>query len=453
MDECRKRCDLTGRSGGITEGPDSARVAVSDARSLLMPTSMPDRGLQHLHGVVVALAVTTFPVLLMAQSAAPDMRVMTMVTSGNGPQCQSPSIAGAEATWSHIAATAYSAPVASTTRFGTATPTVAVTARTPARAGWSLAASGAVGRGGSDCLDLSHQPRAQLQLQRAVPGGGVSLGYGYRSLSALDPTRDQQGVTLSVWRNVWRAKAAFDMRALDRSVSLEREGWQQSLALYRDSASARWSARQIVRAVDLRTRLQFHAGPVLLDITGGSTVRERGRSLPWISDTMPVNGTRAASRPFWGRTEAQVPVTRWLKVRAGVAALPTLPETRSPVHTVYSMAVQLGNWRRSDRASPPPADSTSGTIRFEAIIADSSQLRLRLRHPDASSVRVSGEPTRWMPVSMTRQDGEWWEVTLPAGPGTYRLNISIDDAPWQPPPGLPTARDEFGGRVGVVTVR
>ncbi|HEY0928869.1 MAG TPA: glycogen-binding domain-containing protein, partial [Gemmatimonas sp.] len=206
-----------------------------------------------------------------------------------------------------------------------------------------------------------------------------------------------------------------------------------------------------LRSFDVRTRLQFHAGPVLLDVTGGSTVNQRVRALPFMQDTL-FSSARSSAAQLWGRTEAQVPLSRWLSVRAGIAALPTQSEIRSPVRAVYSLSMQVAKWRRDDpKAAAEP--SASPRLAFEAALEDSLHLRLRFRHPDAATVRVSGEPTRWEPVSMTRVREDWWEVVLPVGAGTYRLNISIDDAPWQPPPGLPTARDEFGGRVGLVTVR
>ncbi|HEY0929774.1 MAG TPA: hypothetical protein VGE27_07620, partial [Gemmatimonas sp.] len=209
----------------------------------------------------------------------------TMLSSGNGAQCQAPSIVAAQADWTNLSATAYSAPVTRTTRFGTNTPVVALAARSPAYRGWALAASGAVGSGGTDCVDLASTPRALLRITRQLHQGGVSVWYGYRSLSQLDPTRDQQGLTVGVWQRVRGVNAALDLRALDRTTSLHRNVWSAPLAVYTDSASAPPASRQTIttqaqlRSFDVRTRLQFHAGPVLLDVTGGSTVNQRVRAL------------------------------------------------------------------------------------------------------------------------------------------------------------------------------
>jgi hypothetical protein len=41
---------------------------------------------------------------------------------------------------------------------------------------------------------------------------------------------------------------------------------------------------------------------------------------------------------------------------------------------------------------------------------------------------------------------------LRLAPGTYRINLRIDGGAWEELPGYPTARDEFGGVVGVIVV-
>ncbi|BAH38001.1 MAG TPA: hypothetical protein DGD08_06140 [Gemmatimonas aurantiaca] len=426
-----------------------------------MPVTLVPR-LRCPHALRMALPLlgVVAPGRLPAQSPVPQVSAMALLTSGNGPQCQAPSMVATQADWTHVSATAYSAPLARATRFGTSTPVVALSARTPAHRGWTLMMSGAVGIAGSDCMALAGQPRALLQLSRAIHNGGVSVGYGHRSLSPLDATRDRQGLTVGVWQRVRGVNASLDLRALGRVTALGRTVWNEPLAVYTDSASVPAPTRQTIitqvpsRLVDLRSRFQFHAGPVLFDITGGSTISHRIRPLPWMQDTLFSSSARSRSNMLWGRTEAQVPITRWVMVRAGVAALPTQPDMTSPVRAVYSFGVQLARWpRRGDTGGDSVATGSRSRMAFEAILNETGQLRLRLRHDDAASVRVSGEPTHWAPVPMIRAAHGWWEATLPVGPGTYRLNISIDEAAWQPPPGLPTARDEFGGRVGLITVR
>jgi hypothetical protein len=139
-----------------------------------------------------------------------------------------------------------------------------------------------------------------------------------------------------------------------------------------------------------------------------------------------------------------------LTIVAGVAALPVQPALDAKVRGVYSLGVSLARWPGGTKERSHAAEVTP---LFAAVRDDSTRVRFRVRLPAASTVRVSGEPTRWVPVAMVRGKDGWWETALPVAPGTYRMNVSIDNAVWSPPPGVPVSRDEFGGLVGLVTVR
>jgi 1,4-alpha-glucan branching enzyme len=78
---------------------------------------------------------------------------------------------------------------------------------------------------------------------------------------------------------------------------------------------------------------------------------------------------------------------------------------------------------------------------------------IRLRIGKAKRVELSGEPTSWTPISMKRADDDWWEVTVNARPGSYRVNVRIDGREWIAPPGTVPSRDEFGGEAGVIQIR
>lgn len=70
--------------------------------------------------------------------------------------------------------------------------------------------------------------------------------------------------------------------------------------------------------------------------------------------------------------------------------------------------------------------------------------------PPGAQVRMMGEPTGWLPVSMERTRDGRWTTWLEVGPGIYRINISIDDGPWVVPPGIPAIADGFDGLVGLL---
>lgn len=381
-------------------------------------------------------------------------------TSGNGPACHAQSMLTTQAQWSGLSATAFSAPIAQATRFGTTTPIVALAAHSSAQRTWQLDASGTVGHAESDCLAFSGQTRAFARLSRSLGQGGIALSYGYRSLSSLDPSRDRQGLGLAVWQRLRRVGISFDIRAHDRTSSFSREVATPIIVIdsspggnriTSDTTYRTVTSQMIQRAVDLRTAVQFQIGRVRLDLSGGGSTSRR--TLPGSAvggDTMRMQPAISHSRQLWTRANASVPLTGGLTVTAGVAALPAQPALNASVRGVYSLGVSFSRWpTRSGDRTHTLNDATS----LETVRDDATRVRLRVKVPRASEVRVSGEPTRWSPVSMQRAPDDWWETTLAVGPGLYRMNISIDGAAWRPPPDVPTARDEFGGQVGLVTVR
>jgi 1,4-alpha-glucan branching enzyme len=78
---------------------------------------------------------------------------------------------------------------------------------------------------------------------------------------------------------------------------------------------------------------------------------------------------------------------------------------------------------------------------------------LLVRATEASSIEVVGDFTDWEPVALSPAEASSWRVTLPLPPGTYRFNIRIDGGAWLVPAGMTSLIDEFGGVVGLLTVR
>lgn len=90
---------------------------------------------------------------------------------------------------------------------------------------------------------------------------------------------------------------------------------------------------------------------------------------------------------------------------------------------------------------------------FEVMTRSPTRRSFRIRAPDAHQIEVMGDFSQWKPVPLKALDGGWWEVTLPLGPGTYRMNLRVDGGPWLAPPGVLTIEDEFGGVVGLLRVK
>ncbi|MBW8772330.1 MAG: glycogen-binding domain-containing protein [Gemmatimonadetes bacterium] len=76
--------------------------------------------------------------------------------------------------------------------------------------------------------------------------------------------------------------------------------------------------------------------------------------------------------------------------------------------------------------------------------------RIRIPAPGATRVELQGSPTAWEPVTLEKESGGWWEVTLTLPPGRHEIIWRRDGGEWQTLPGLPTAADPELGDVTVV---
>jgi hypothetical protein len=68
-------------------------------------------------------------------------------------------------------------------------------------------------------------------------------------------------------------------------------------------------------------------------------------------------------------------------------------------------------------------------------------------------VELMADFTDWTPVPFAERADGVWELALFISPGVHRVNVRVDGGPWQVPPGLTAARDEFGGEVGLLVVQ
>jgi 1,4-alpha-glucan branching enzyme len=75
---------------------------------------------------------------------------------------------------------------------------------------------------------------------------------------------------------------------------------------------------------------------------------------------------------------------------------------------------------------------------------------IEVRAPSASHVELSGDFTRWTPVTLERGKGDRWTVTTRLSPGIHRFVVRIDGGSWLPAPGLPQTVDSYEGTVSVI---
>jgi hypothetical protein len=75
---------------------------------------------------------------------------------------------------------------------------------------------------------------------------------------------------------------------------------------------------------------------------------------------------------------------------------------------------------------------------------------IEVRAPSAAHVELSGDFTRWTPMSLEHGSGDRWIMTTRLAPGVHRFVVRVDGGSWLPAPGLPQTVDSYEGTVSVI---
>ena len=135
----------------------------------------------------------------------------------------------------------------------------------------------------------------------------------------------------------------------------------------------------------------------------------------------------------------------FMRVRATTGAPAALEAVTEP-HAVLGIQLAL---------SPAPAAGGQAraapgqSFRLQSLHGSGCRITLGVR---GRRIEVSSDATEWIPLQARRVAPDRWEVILALSPGVHRIAVRVDGGPWQAPAGLPSAPDEFGGEVGVITV-
>jgi hypothetical protein len=178
--------------------------------------------------------------------------------------------------------------------------------------------------------------------------------------------------------------------------------------------------------------------------------------LGWVGERMELHARAGIARG------ADPPHARWGELRAIVWAIPgaaLFAAVRSTAHLSDAIesvqghravvGIQLAPGRRPMAPESRPDRVPDG---FAVEPAGSGNVRLVLA-ARAQTVEVSCDATGWLAVPALPSGPDLWAVVLPLGPGLHRIAMRVDAGPWQAPPGLPKAQDDFGGEVGLLVVR
>lgn len=164
--------------------------------------------------------------------------------------------------------------------------------------------------------------------------------------------------------------------------------------------------------------------------------------------TMQITGTvgrrsgDAIATQGWWRLRALVPLTAVASVEIGA--------NRNPADVVLGIPGGRETTLGLRVALPDPATRTRTVARVVVEREDARHVRVVLSLPGGSRARLMGEMTGWRPVDLEPIGGGRFVGSFLAVPGTYRINVALDDGPWVAPPGMPRIEDGFGGMVGLL---
>lgn len=319
--------------------------------------------------------------------------------------------------------------------------------RTPEWLGWSLHSNARWSSPDAVACGLRSQERgAGVAASFRMGAGGVWLGYHWRAGDPALRPASPRGIAAGAWRALAAfvmsvsvgtqpdtgTRMAFSTREVVRVDSFFNDTLQlwetfQHNTTVVDTAVSRWRS-----ALDSRARIVWSHGRWSADGTLG---------VLW--------GRKDASAAPWGTLETSFALTPRLAVVGGFVAAPRRGLLLDPGRRVATLGFRVAPGPAAPHRSSPERPPPRG---FEARTGEHGEIVLALQAPNAHYVEIAGDFTTWEARRMRRALGGWWELPVRLPPGRYQVNVRVDGVRWLPPPGLPAAQDEFGGRVGVLVV-
>ena len=194
------------------------------------------------------------------------------------------------------------------------------------------------------------------------------------------------------------------------------------------TVNVRLESEQVIRTA-ARASLRWAMGGVELEAGGGLAL---GDAAPW----------------RWADARATIWPLRPLAIFATASSpAPVLFDSPSASSHRATLGVRLDPWRA---VAERPARAPQLECRFRRSGGDWHAVEVHA--PGARVVELTGDPTGWTPRRLQQVSAERWRLEMTLTPGPHRVALRVDGGDWRPPPGLPTALDEFGGTVGMLVV-
>ena len=252
------------------------------------------------------------------------------------------------------------------------------------------------------------------------------------------------GSTSGVWAG-GEAGRAWDGSGGVAVRSLEVGGWLTRNPATIVASATPTAVGDALRYTDLQTVGRIQRGPLDLGAFAGLRL--------W-------NRPAGAGSDAWGGVNLLLWVGANTALSAGVGSYAADYAQGFPAGRYVTASVRIATRRPTVRQAlsdlrPRLVPPLAHPVVDELLIRRGAggKVRITVRADHATRVDLMGDFTDWEPIQMQRGKAGTWETTLVVEPGVYRMNARVDGGPWGVPSGVPALRDEFGGVVGVMTVR
>lgn len=255
---------------------------------------------------------------------------------------------------------------------------------------------------------------ARLHLLGAASGGWIGAGGG----------RVFNGLT---WSGEWAVEAGawIGSRLGSASLTVAPRGIGSDLRFTEAELAARTMRGPLELTLFAGGRRWTRPADVASSFWGGAS------GVLWLSDHLAVTAAGGGYPEDFGQG---LPRGRYLSAGLRIATGRTAAEVRPDLRRL---------------ALPGAGQEVAGDFRMHDT---GDGVTLEVRAPAAHTVELMGDITGWTPISLAPALSGWWSVQLPVTAGVHRINVRIDGGDWTVPAGMMAARDEFGGRVGLLVV-
>lgn len=305
-------------------------------------------------------------------------------------------------------------------------------------------------------LDLRRHEPTPARLEAAVLGSSNGLRGEFRVLAGrarglwagvavegdgsgkTSQTLDS-GQTLPKARPLlWKARPLLGLGA-----------WARRRSVMLGASVSQIEAIQTTRHVDVVDSLRFER------VEDEQVLRTAGRaSLRWARRAVEIEaggGLVLGDAAPWRWADARLtfwPLRPLAIVATASSPAPVLFDSPATASHRASLGFRLDPWRvAAERPVPAP------TLECRFLRTSPGWHAVEVRARGARSVELMGDFTDWTPRRLQQVSAQRWRLEVALAPGAHRLALRVDGGEWRPPPGLPTAADEFGGTVGLLVVR